>query len=338
MIDSECVDVDVVVVTYNRADLVGTCLRSITAGTSQLRMQVTVIDNSDRDDVMELVRSEFPQVDLIRCEENLGFARACNIAVSRGTGAHVLLLNPDTVVHPGAIDALAEHFARDPGVGLLGGRTLTPDGHLDPSSCWGAISLWSLFCFASGLSWAFKSNRFFDPESLGGWQRDTVREVGVVTGCLLFTSRKVWDRLDGFDEDFFMYAEDADLTWRARLLGYHPSITPLATITHEVGATSPSTASRTVLHNAGLRTLIGKRWGGLLRWVASALFTVGVLLRVLAYATAARISHTAEAKNAIWQEVWRRRDEWRSGYPSSTGGRAPDASGAGGNSRSGPVR
>ncbi len=313
--DRAPVDVTVVVVTYNRADLVGPCLESIPAGASTRRVETVVVDNSDTDEVVELIEATFPWVELVRCGENAGFARACNIGVARGTGDHVLLLNPDTVVHPGAIDALADHFDRDPGVGLLGGRTFKPDGTLDPSSCWGAISLWSLLCFATGLSWAFKANRFLDPESLGGWPRDTVREVGVVTGCLMFTSRDVWDRLGGFDEDFFMYAEDADLTRRARGLGFRPSITPLATITHEVGATSPSTASRTVLHNAGLCTLMKKRWSGASRTVASALFSTGVLLRVVAYTIANRASRSAAARATTWQEVWRRRAEWRSGYP-----------------------
>lgn len=332
MTDSGTADVTVVVVTYNRADLVEPCLRSISCGTDRLRLEVVVVDNSEGRQVSDLVASEFPEATLLDNQANLGFARACNLGVSRGSGEFVLLLNPDTVVHPGAIDALVEHFSDDPGVGLLGGRTVRPDGTLDPSSCWGPMTIWSLFCFATGLSWAFKHNRLLDPESLGEWQRDSVREVGVVTGCLLLTSRRVWDVLGGFDQDFFMYAEDADLTWRARQAGYRPSITPRATITHVVGATSPSTAGRTILHNTGLCTLMRKRWRGVRLRVALELFTAGVGLRTISYRTASRGSGTARDKATTWAEIWSCRRIWRAGYPH----RGPAVSS--GESMSGPVR
>ena len=114
----------------------------------------------------------------------------------------------------------------NPGHGLYGGRTLWPDGTVCPGSCWGKPSLWSLFCFSTLLSTVFKGSRVFDPESLGGWQRDTVREVDIVTGCLLLAPREVWDELGGFDERFFMYGEDGDLALRAAAsraaAGHHP--------------------------------------------------------------------------------------------------------------------
>ena len=112
-----------------------------------------------------------------------------------GHGRVLLLLNPDSVVHEGAVRELVEFARVNPGHGLYGGRTLWPDGTVCPGSCWGKPSLWSLFCFSTLLSTVFKGSRVFDPESLGGWQRDSVREVDIVTGCLLLAPREVWDEL-----------------------------------------------------------------------------------------------------------------------------------------------
>ena len=156
----------------------------------------------------------------------------------------MLLLNPDTELVGDTLAALLRYARAHPEAGLVGGRTLSPDGELDPGSCWGAQSLWSLVCFASGLSTVFRGSQIFNPESLAGWQRDSAREVDVVTGCLCLAQRTVWDQLGGFDEAFFMYGEDADLSARAHKLGYHPAITPDAVIVHHVGASSLSVDKR----------------------------------------------------------------------------------------------
>ena len=97
------------------------------------------------------------------------------------------------------------------------------------------------------LSTAFKGSALFDPESLGSWQRDSVREVDIVTGCLLLAPTTVWKELGGFDLRFFMYGEDADLALRAAALGYRPAITPDAVITHEIGVSSESRPDKMVL-------------------------------------------------------------------------------------------
>ena len=102
----------------------------------------------------------------------------------------MLLLNPDVVVLPGAVDALLAFARQHPEHGVYGGRTLRPDGTTDPSSCWGAMSLWSLTCFAHRPEHPVPPLALFDPESLGRWERDTVREVPIVTGCLLLVARE----------------------------------------------------------------------------------------------------------------------------------------------------
>jgi N-acetylglucosaminyl-diphospho-decaprenol L-rhamnosyltransferase len=273
---------------------------------------VVVVDNASSDGTAQMIRDEFPAVRLIALDRNLGFGGGVNLAADSAEGEHLLLLNPDTLVHEGAVSNLVGFARANPQHGLYGGRTLWPDGRVCAGSCWGQPSLWSLFCFATMLSSAFKGSRLFDPESLGGWERDSVREVGIVTGCLLLAPTDVWRRLGGFDERFFMYGEDADLSMRAWEAGFRPAITPDSVITHEVGVSSESRPDKLILLMRGKSTLLRKHWRPLRRALGIRLLLAGVGLRALA-PTALRGRHGGQP--SAWREVWRRRRDWVDGYP-----------------------
>jgi N-acetylglucosaminyl-diphospho-decaprenol L-rhamnosyltransferase len=304
-------DVSILLVTYRCRDEAEACLRSISETTAGLDAEVLVLDNASGDGTVEMVASTFPDARLIASPENLGFALGVNRAAEEATGEFVLLLNPDMEVHPGAVESLVEFARAHPEHGLYGGRTLDPDGTVNPGSCWGAPSLWSLFCFATLLSTAFKRNRLFDPESLGGWKRDSVREVDIVTGCLLLAPRALWQELGGFDTRFFMYGEDADLSFRARALGYRPAITPDAVVTHEIGVSSETREDKLLLLFRGKATLMRKHWRGLRLRAGLFLLSAGVGLRALL----AVLGRRTDARAAAWRQVWRERSSWLAGYP-----------------------
>jgi N-acetylglucosaminyl-diphospho-decaprenol L-rhamnosyltransferase len=301
------VDVSVLVVSYETRELTLQCLESLLASTVALRLQVVVVDNASRDGSAAAVAAQFPAVELVALDENVGFARAVNLAAGRAEGRHVLLLNPDTVVPAGTVDALVAFAEAHPEHGIVGGRTLRADGSLDPSSCWGAPTPWSLLCFAVGASTLFRGSRVFDPESLGPWPRDSVRTVDVVTGCLLLVGRDLWRRLDGFDPRYFMYGEDVDLCLRARRLGFWPAITPEATITHLVGASSATSGEKRQLVLTGKATLLHKHWGPVGGPVGVGLLVAGVGLRAAVAAVRGRPDQ--------WSHTWRRRRAWARGYP-----------------------
>jgi N-acetylglucosaminyl-diphospho-decaprenol L-rhamnosyltransferase len=305
-------EVSILIVTYRCHDEARECLASIYRNTSGVDYEVVLLDNASKDGTVEMVRSEFPQARLLALEENVGFAAGVNIAAAEAEGEYLLLLNPDTVVHEGAVRNLVAFAERQPEHGLYGGRTLRPDGTVDPGSCWAQQTLWSLFCFATMLSTTFKGSRVFDPESLGGWRRDSVREVGLVTGCLLLTPRALWQRLGGFDARFFMYGEDADLARRARELGYRPAITPNAVVTHEVGVSSATRPDKLVLLLTGKATLLRKHWRTPKREAGIALLLFGVGSRAL---IARLLFRRAGGRPNAWREVWRLRRTWLPGYP-----------------------
>jgi GT2 family glycosyltransferase len=301
-------DVSIVVVTYRCRDEARECLASLYEQTQGVSFEVVVVENGSGDGTADVVRDEFPAATLVELAENVGFAAGVNRGAAVATGRYLLLLNPDSVVHEGAVRTLVEFARENPGHGLYGGRTLWPDGTVCPGSCWGKPSLWSLFCFATLLSTVFKGSRLFDPESLGGWQRDTVREVDVVTGCLLLAPREVWEELGGFDERFFMYGEDGDLALRAARLGLRPIITPDAVITHEVGVSSATRSDKVALLLTGKATLLHKHWGPVSRRIGLALLAFGVGLRAAG-------AQLASAKGSVWVPVWRTRRTWLGGYP-----------------------
>jgi hypothetical protein len=302
------VDVSVVVVSFNAMEWLKACLAAIAAAAPKRHVEIIVVDNNSEREVQDFLATAPHGIELVQMDRNLGFGRACNLGIGRSHGRYVMLLNPDAVLHPDAIESLVDFFEADPGRGLVGGRTVRPDGGLDPSSCWGAPSLWSWFCAATGLSSIFRHSSFFDPESLGAWQRDDEREVDIVTGCLLLTSREIWNTLGGFDEDYFMYGEDADLSLRAWEAGFHPSITPAATAVHAVGASSPHRLSKQRLLLRGKATLVRKRWSPRRRQLGLTLLAGGIGLRAVAEVAQRRDDRTMRS-------LWAERADWLAGWP-----------------------
>ena len=147
----ERVTVSVVVVSYNVKDWIVRCLGSLAAATSH-DLDVIVVDNASRDGSAEAVEVAFPEVTVVRNAHNLGFGRAANQGAELATGDYLLLLNPDGYAEPGSLDALVAFAQRNPQYVIVGGRTISPEGELDPRSCWAAPTLWSLASSAAMLS------------------------------------------------------------------------------------------------------------------------------------------------------------------------------------------
>lgn len=308
-VNEAAVEISIIIVSFNTRALLDVCLSSLPAAAESGRIEIIVVDNASSDGSADLVASRFPRIRLVRASDNLGFAKGCNLGAARARGRFLLFLNPDTRARPGLAGALLDAAGRHPDAGVYGGRTLTATGELDPRSCWALPSLWSTFCFAFGLSTVFPQSKLFDPESLGRWRRDSEREVGMVTGCLLMISRELWDRLGGFDERYFMYGEDADLNLRARRLGARPLITPDAMVEHVAGASAPP-PQRLVMIMRGKATYVRRNWG----WFGARL---GVWL--LLTGTALRAAGAARGMRRLggegrWAHAWRERGEWRMGW------------------------
>jgi N-acetylglucosaminyl-diphospho-decaprenol L-rhamnosyltransferase len=303
-------DVAVLIVSYNTAQLLGECLESLRKQRATLNQQVIVVDNGSTDESVAMIQSRFADVELVEAGCNLGFARGANLAATRANAEFLLLLNPDTVVLDCAVERLVSFARSHPGYGLYGGRTIKRDGSLERSSCWALPTVWSVTCFALCLTTLFPDSRWFDPEAMPHWHRDTVREVGIVTGCLLLIRQDLWRELRGFDERYFMYGEDADLALRARRAGYHPIICPDACIIHEVGKASATRADKLLLLFQGKATLVRDHFSGWRRRLILTELLIGVGLRALL----AKVGASTRPEANGWSIVWAKRQIWIKGY------------------------
>ncbi len=319
---AETPELSVLVVSYNTREMTLDCLASVAAETPDLAIETIVVDNASADGSAEAVAAAHPEVRLIRLSENIGFGRANNLAAKAARGRYLLLLNPDTVVLDRAIERLHAFAEARPQARIWGGRTVFADGRLNPASAWGRQTLWSLFLFATGLSMIGRGTRLLDPEGIGGWARDTEREVDIVTGCFFLIERDFWERLGGFDPDFFMYGEEADLCARARAAGARPATTPEAVIVHHGGASETVRAAKTERLLAAKATLIAKHWSPAAAALGRALYWLGVGLRAAVYGLAARLTGRERHREAAaaWGAAWRRRAAWIGGFP-----QAPEA-------------
>jgi GT2 family glycosyltransferase len=312
------VEVSIIVVNYKTKDLTLDCLKSIYRECSRKSFEIILVDNNSEDGSAEAFREQFPGVKLLALHENIGFGRANNLAAQHATGNYLLLLNPDTVVLDDAIYRLMDFASSRPSAGIWGGRTYLPDMSLNPASCWGRMTLWSLFCSLTGLRSRFFSSRFFNTEGYGGWRRDTVAEVDIVTGCLLLIGRDLWDRLGGFDPVFFMYGEDCDLCLRAKALGYRPAITPNASIIHYVGQSEWLPPRKRVQLLAAAVTIIRRHWPWPKRLPGYLLVYAHPYLRFAAYWMLSQLPAKAHAREnfEVWKTVVEHRQEWISGFGS----------------------
>ena len=303
--------ISIIIVSYNTREMTLACLRSVYEETKGFFYEVIVFDNASIDHSAQAISDEFPKAKLIKSHENIGFARANNCAAAMAQGEYLLFLNPDTVVIENAVGRLYCFARRHPEYRLYGGRTLFGDHSLNPTSCWRRPTLWSLFCYSMGLTSIFRKHTLFDPESYGPWQRDTVQEVDIVTGCLLMIEKKLWGQLDGFDPQFFMYGEDADLCLRAKTLGARPVITPEATIVHYGGASEKIRADKMGRLFRAKEQLLRRHWSPLKTRAGIVLIRTAVRNRALAGAMLDFFKKTENERTGCWQEIWRRRQEWQ---------------------------
>ena len=316
MAASQHIDVSVLVVSYNTKELTLACLDSIVAETHGRSYEIIVVDNASTDGSAEAIAAHPAHVRLIALEENIGFARANNLASGEARGTYLLLLNPDTVVLDHAITRLLDFAECCPHARIWGGRTVYPDGRPNIASCWGRMTLWNLFCRASGLTGVFPGTTLFNGEAMGGFARDHVRHVDIVSGCFLMIERSLWQRLGGFDPLFFMYGEEADLCLRARRHGAAPVISPDAVIVHHGGASERARTDKMVRLLAAKASLIERHFGMISRPLARLLLAMWPLSRLFATLIAAVLTGRPERREqaSVWQNIWTRRAEWIGGY------------------------
>ena len=298
-------ELTIIMVSYNTKALTLAAIRTCLETTRETAFRLVVFDNASRDGSADAIAETFGadgRVELLRSDENLGFARANNLVAETADTDYLLLLNPDTECHEGAVDNLMRFARETPQAGIWGGRTVFPDGSLNIASCWMRITLWSVVCRTFGLDSLFRRSELFNPEAMGDWRRDSVREVDIVVGCFMLIPRALWQRLGGFDLKYFMYGEEADLCLRAAREGCRPMITPDAQIMHIVGAAAGQRSDKRISVLRARATLIRDHWPAWQVPIGLGLMWLGAGLR--------RLVSRSDTQAAIWSA----RRTWLAGY------------------------
>jgi N-acetylglucosaminyl-diphospho-decaprenol L-rhamnosyltransferase len=317
MTDSTVIDVSILIISYNTRALTLEAISSAVRETVQSSYEFIVADNASHDGSAQAIAQHPAKPQLITLSENIGFARANNLAAKHARGRYILLLNPDTVVLDGAIDALVDFADANPDAQIWGGRTTFADGSLNPASCWGRMTLWNQVCRVTGLTALLPQYEMFNGETFGGWKRDSVRHVDIVSGCFFLIDRSVWEAHNGFDPLFYMYGEEADLCLRAAKTGAKPMITPTATIIHLGGASETARTAKMTKLLSAKASLIERHWHPLLSPIGKALQAFWPLSRAIALSVAGSLTRSeARLQTArTWYEIWTLRKGWMHGYP-----------------------
>lgn len=237
----------VVIVSYNVRTYLLQCLDAVGRATVGLDAEVWVVDNASADGSVEAVREAFPDVHIIANTENVGFARANNAALRRARGEYALLLNPDTIVGEDVLRRATEFLDSHPQAGAVGARMLNRDGTFAPESRRGLPTPATAFYKMSGLARLFPSNRRFGRYHMRYLDEHEAAEIEIISGAFFFARTAALAKAGFLDEDYFMYGEDVDLSYRLMLDGWQNWYLP-ATILHYKGESTVKTSYRYV-HN-----------------------------------------------------------------------------------------
>jgi len=305
----------IIIISYNTCQMTLNCLSSIYKQTKLSDAEIIVLDNNSSDSSVVEIQKQFPDIKLVALTENIGFSRGNIECIKYAKGDYLLLLNPDTIVLNNGIDRLLSFAMNNEEAGIWGGKTLFSDLSLNPSSCWGKMTVWNLICRAMGLTAVFKNSEFFNSEAYGGWLRDNERKVDIVSGCFFMLKFSTWKQLNGFDETFFMYGEEADLCLRAKKLGYQPMITNEAEIIHFGGASEANKADKMVKLLKAKIMLIRKHWPTVAAPAGIFLMALWPFTRMIIFKLLNMIIKDKYCqKQQMWNDIWLKRNDWLSGY------------------------
>ena len=228
-------DISIIIVNYNVRYFIEQCLYSVYKAKQHLKIQIFVVDNNSVDNSVDSIRKNFPEVVLIENKINVGFAKANNQAIKLTNSKYTLLLNPDTIVSDDTLVKIFDFMESHPKAGASGVKLIDGEGKFLPESKRSIptplVSLYRL----TGLSKLFPKSRVFNKYNLGYLDENETNEVDVLCGAFLFIRNEVFNTVGLLDEDFFMYGEDIDYSYRIGKAGYKIFYFPGTTTIHFKG-------------------------------------------------------------------------------------------------------
>lgn len=235
----------VIIVSYNVKYHLEQCIRSVRKASEALDADIWVVDNASSDNSIGYLQTLFPEIHYICNTENVGFSRANNQAIHQCEGEYVLLLNPDTIVAEDTLKGCVDFLDTHPEVGATGVRMLNADGTFAPESRRGFPTPFVSFCKMTGLSDLFPKSPIFGRYYMKYLDENEANPIEVISGAFNMLRRKALDEVGLLDEDFFMYGEDIDLSYRLFTAGWKNYYLPY-NILHYKGESTQKSSFRYV--------------------------------------------------------------------------------------------
>ena len=258
----------VVIVNYNVKYYLEQCLESVRRASQGLQTEVFVVDNLSTDGSVEYLRERFPEVIFVANKENVGFARANNQAIRQSNGKYVLLLNPDTIVGEDTLRQFVEFMETHPEAGGAGAYMLHIDGTFALESRRGMPTPFVAFCKMTGLTKLFPKSRLFGRYYMGYLDEREVNEIEVISGACMLLRREALDKVGLLDEDFFMYGEDIDLSYRVMQGGWKNYFLPVRMLHYKGESTVKNSYRYVYTFYEAMRLFFRKHYGHY-SWVIS---------------------------------------------------------------------
>jgi len=238
-------DLSIIIVNWHSGDYLCQCLASIYAHVANIDFEVIVVDNGPAPGVVNEVRVQYPHAGIICAHENRGFAKANNIGFKRSSGRALLFLNPDTEVLGSAVEIMASELNRNTRAAIIGCKLLNSDGTVQTSCIQSFPTLMNQVLGIEWLRLRWPRLRFWGIAPLFDAPDAPVR-VDIVSGACLMIRRDIFEKAGMFSEEYFMYAEDMDLCYKVRRLGFDVCYTGRAMVIHHGGGSSRDRAATRV--------------------------------------------------------------------------------------------
>lgn len=259
----------VIIVNYNTKYFLEQCLcslRKAIGNSDRLSLsgnsEIFVVDNYSIDGTVQYIQPMFPEIIFIANSENRGFARANNQALAKARGQFILFLNPDTILEEESLEKCLVFLESHPLVAATGVRMVDGAGHFLQESKRGFPSPWVSFCKLSGLTGLFPRSKFFAAYYQGQLKEELNNPVEVLSGAFMMIQKKALDKTGGFDEQFFMYAEDIDLSYRLQKAGYQNVYLASVSIVHFKGESTKKNAVYVELFYKAMVQFVKKHFRG----------------------------------------------------------------------------
>lgn len=275
--------VTVIIVNYNVKYFLEVCLHSVLRAAGALPVEVIVVDNNSSDDSCAMVRERFPQVQLVANTDNKGFSKANNQAVSIARGEYILFLNPDTVMPEDFLQRTVAYMDTHPDAGALGPRIIDGKGQFAPDSKKSFPSLSVAIFKTTGINKLFAKSPYINKYYAVHIAEREIAEVDVLSGCCMLVRSKAMTVAGGpFDEDYFMYCEDVDLSYRIQKAGYKNIYFPEVDLIHYKGeSTRKMTLSYVRIFNEALVTFVKKHYTKQQAGLFIMFINAGIVLRAI---------------------------------------------------------